>query len=192
MCSNVIWAAPSEKVSSIMRKMHRFRFIPRMTKFHPGICSALIHSIVSNDSVSGLRRPWSDCADAQADLGLRCLHMLNDTFSDGVVQIMYLWTEIIVRIYPFRSSFFSLSARSNLGSLTIEKSAHLKLWSECADEQADRNLFWKQMSEGTFFHATARIFFFLKTTGVTIYLKNVIYWLRWFARSVKYSANEYN
>ena len=42
---------------------------------HPVICYPLIHSVVSNDSVSGQRRPWSDCADAQADLGFRCPHM---------------------------------------------------------------------------------------------------------------------
>ena len=35
-------------------------------KFDPGICFPLLHSIVSNDSVSGQRRPRSDCADAQA------------------------------------------------------------------------------------------------------------------------------
>ena len=33
-------------------------------KSHPGICSPLIHSIVSNDSVSRQQRPWSDCAYA--------------------------------------------------------------------------------------------------------------------------------
>ena len=46
-------------------------------------CSALIqiHSIVSYDSVSGQRRPRSDCADAQADLGLRCSHVPEDMFS---------------------------------------------------------------------------------------------------------------
>ena len=44
-------------------------------KSHPGICSPLIYSIVSYDSVSGQRRPRSDCADAQSDLGLRCPHM---------------------------------------------------------------------------------------------------------------------
>ena len=29
---------------------------------------------------------WSDCADAQAGLGLRCPHMPEDTFSHGTVQ----------------------------------------------------------------------------------------------------------
>ena len=41
-------------------------------KYHPGLCSPLIYSIVFNDSVSGQWRPWSACADAQADLCLRC------------------------------------------------------------------------------------------------------------------------
>ena len=36
---------------------------------------ALIHYVVSSASFSGQWRPWSDCADAQADLGLRCPHM---------------------------------------------------------------------------------------------------------------------
>ena len=40
------------------------------TKSYPSIWSLLLHSTGSNDSVSGQRRPWSDCADAQADLGL--------------------------------------------------------------------------------------------------------------------------
>ena len=38
-------------------------------KSRPGICFPLI---VSNDSVSGQRRPCPDCTDAQADLDLRC------------------------------------------------------------------------------------------------------------------------
>ena len=33
------------------------------------------YSIISNESVSGEWRPWSDCVEAQADLGLCCLHM---------------------------------------------------------------------------------------------------------------------
>ena len=75
----IIRSAPGEKMSSRMRKMYRFRFITSSAKTHPGIWSLFIHSIVSNDSVSGQRRPWSDCADAQADLGLRCPHMPEDT-----------------------------------------------------------------------------------------------------------------
>ena len=59
-------------------------------KYHSGICSPLIHSIVSSDSVSGLRRPWSDYADAQADLGLRCPHMPEDIFSHDAVLLEFI------------------------------------------------------------------------------------------------------
>ena len=37
--------------------------------------SSFIHSVVFNDSASGLGRPWFDCADAQAYLALRCPHI---------------------------------------------------------------------------------------------------------------------
>ena len=47
---------------------------------------SMIHSIVSFDSVSGQRRPCSDCADAQADLGLRWPHMPKDAFSHGAAH----------------------------------------------------------------------------------------------------------
>ena len=48
----------------------------------------MIHSIESNDSVSGQRRPRSDCMDAQSDLGFHCPHMLEDTFSHGAAHIL--------------------------------------------------------------------------------------------------------
>ena len=50
-------------------------------KSYSGICSPSIPSVVSNVSVIGQRRPWSDCADAQADLGLRCPHLAEDVFA---------------------------------------------------------------------------------------------------------------
>ena len=46
-------------------------------KSHLGICSTLMHSVVSNDSVS-------ICA---ADLGLHCPHMLKDMFSNGLAHL---------------------------------------------------------------------------------------------------------
>ena len=49
---------------------------------------SFIHFVVSNDSVCGERRPRSDCADAQADLGLRSPHMPEDMFSHGTDQIV--------------------------------------------------------------------------------------------------------
>ena len=45
-----------------------------------GICSRMIYSFVANDSLNGQGRHLSDCTDAQADLGLCCPHMLEDTF----------------------------------------------------------------------------------------------------------------
>ena len=50
-------------------------------KSHPGICSPLKQSIISNCSVCGERKPWSDCADAQAELGLYYPHMPEDKLS---------------------------------------------------------------------------------------------------------------
>ena len=71
----IMWAASRVKVLSNTRKVYRFKSSCAYAKYHPGICSQFIHSIVSNDSVSGQGRPWSACADAQADLGLRWPHM---------------------------------------------------------------------------------------------------------------------
>ena len=51
--------------------MRKFRSPCACAKYHPGLCSPFIHFVVSNESVSGQWWPWSDCADAQADLGLR-------------------------------------------------------------------------------------------------------------------------
>ena len=53
----------------------RFTSSCACARSHSGLCSPLILSIVPNNCVSGQQRPWSDCADAQADLGLRCPHM---------------------------------------------------------------------------------------------------------------------
>ena len=49
----------------------RVKIYPGHAQSHPGICSPLIHSVVSNDSVSGQQRHTSDCACAQSDVGLR-------------------------------------------------------------------------------------------------------------------------
>ena len=52
-----------------------------------GISFLLIQYMVFSDSVNGKRWPWSDCANAQADLGLRCPHLPDDTFSHGATQL---------------------------------------------------------------------------------------------------------
>ena len=80
-----IWAASNETVPSNMRNTRRFRSPCACAENHPGlICSLFIHSIVSNDSVSddeGLDQT------AQADLGLRCPHMPEDTFSHAAAHL---------------------------------------------------------------------------------------------------------
>ena len=62
---------------------------PAHTKSQQGIGSPFIHSVVFNDFISGQWRPWSDCMNVQADLGLRCPHMPKDTFSHGPAKNMH-------------------------------------------------------------------------------------------------------
>ena len=45
---------------------------------------------MSNDSVCGSKGP-DQTAYAQADLGLNCPHMPENTFSNGIAQIIYYW-----------------------------------------------------------------------------------------------------
>ena len=84
----IIRVAPSENVSSSMRKIYRFGSSCACAKYHPGLCSQWIHSVVhvSNEAVSGQRRSRSDCAKMQADLGLHCPHFPEDTFSHGATH----------------------------------------------------------------------------------------------------------
>ena len=58
-------------------------------KYHQDLCSSFVHSAVSNDSVSWQGRPWSDCAEAQSDLGLRCPHMPEEIFSHDAANIKF-------------------------------------------------------------------------------------------------------
>ena len=53
--------------STLSRQILHFRYI-------------VIHSMVSNGSENGQRKPRSDCAYAQSDLGLRCPHMAKAGF----------------------------------------------------------------------------------------------------------------
>ena len=65
----IMWPASSKKVPSNMHKMRRFRSSSTYAKYN--LCSPFIPSVVwSSDSVSMHWRPWADCADEQADLGL--------------------------------------------------------------------------------------------------------------------------
>ena len=100
------WAASSEKVFSSMRKMRRFRSSCGSAKYYPSLCSPFINTIVSNDSVCGQVRPWSDCADAQSDLRLRCSQMSEDTFSNRAAHITKAWPCITkTRLFKFIEIF---------------------------------------------------------------------------------------
>ena len=74
---------------SNMYKMGEFTSSCTCGKYQPGLFFPFIvhSSVVSTDSVSGQWRPWSDCADAQADLGLRSPHMPDDPFSHCAANI---------------------------------------------------------------------------------------------------------
>ena len=50
-------------------------------KYHHDICSPLIHSIVSNDSVSRQQRTWSDCTSAQSAYARRRFHMARPKYA---------------------------------------------------------------------------------------------------------------
>ena len=71
------------KLTSDTSAQWRFRSSCACTKYHLDLWSPVIHSVVASGFVSRQWSPWSDCADAQADLGLRCTHMPEDTFSPG-------------------------------------------------------------------------------------------------------------
>ena len=83
-----IWTASSEKQClPTCAKSTNSDYPAHLRRISWGLCSSFIHSVVSNDSVSGQWRPWLGCANAQADQGIRCPHMPEDTFSHGAAHI---------------------------------------------------------------------------------------------------------
>ena len=78
----------SEMVSSSMRrKCTDSDSSHACSKSRPCIYFPFIHSIVSDDSVSGEGRPRSGRADALADLGLCFPHMPEDRLLHGAAHI---------------------------------------------------------------------------------------------------------
>ena len=88
VCPNTYGKYGAYGMLSNMSKMHRFRSSCTCAEYQSGICSPFIHSVVSNYFVSKQWRPWLDCTDAQADLGIRYQHMPKDTFWHGAVLIV--------------------------------------------------------------------------------------------------------
>ena len=70
-----------------------FRSSRTCAKYHPGLCIPFIHSVVASEWM-----PYSDCADSQVDLGLRCPHMPKDTFSHGTGQLSVI--HVIYNLFP--------------------------------------------------------------------------------------------
>ena len=112
-----------------------------------GLCSPFIHSIVFNDSVIGQWRPWSDCANAQADLGLRCLPTPEYMFLLGTAQMKEFAPRgsrgsklLPIRVIHFEKGgkFFWLCIHSSKG-----ESIHQKILLPFS--QAD-NSSWKKLS----------------------------------------------
>ena len=67
---------------------------------HPAHAQSIIRALLSVHTFCSIQylckrivKAGSACADAQADLGLRCPHMPKDTFSQGAAQI---------RVAPFK------------------------------------------------------------------------------------------
>ena len=110
---DTVWPCQAKTVFEHAQNV-RIHIILRMRKVSAGICSPLIHSVVSNDSGSGQWRPWSDCADAQADLGLRCPHMPEDMFSHGTVRLidvtpLSVWDNFCICMFCFCNLLFRSS-----------------------------------------------------------------------------------
>ena len=144
-------------------------FTPSCTcaKSLPCICSPLKHFILSINFVCGDQRPWSDCADAQADLGFRCQHVLEDTFLTFMLKMRRFtssctWAKSLPCICsPLKHSIGLLSINSVCGQR--------RPWSDCADahSHADLVLCCLHMPEDTFLHAQ---FIFYKCTCGESYL----------------------
>ena len=83
-----------------------FRFIPRMRKVSSGHLLFIDTFYSIQWFCYGRRRPWPDCADAQTDLGIRCPHMLEDSFSHGVPH-MNTFFSIIWNSSSFSSCLYA-------------------------------------------------------------------------------------
>ena len=85
----VTWQLCCEKVSLIIPKnaqiqIHSAHEQSLIRAF--GLLLSIHTFFSANDSVSGQQSPWSECANAQANLGARWQHMSDDTFSHGSVH----------------------------------------------------------------------------------------------------------
>ena len=73
-CSRFKRAASSEKNAFDHAQMHRFRSSWPYAKYHLGLCSLFIRSVVANSSVSG-SEDLNQTARMRRLIGLRCPYM---------------------------------------------------------------------------------------------------------------------
>ena len=90
MSTHIIWDTSSEKVSWNICKMCRFRSSCIWAKYHPGFsrCSySLQYPVILLVDSEGSNQT---ALDVQADLGLYCPHLPEDTFSHGISQYAFV------------------------------------------------------------------------------------------------------
>ena len=88
-------------------------------------CYTSLCPTVPSDSTSGQWRPWSDCADAQSDLGLRCPHMPEETFSHGAAHTyLALFKAVSFPIYKYWWYSFIVLSRLSFEMIYVQFSLH--------------------------------------------------------------------
>ena len=87
--TNLLQLSNVTEETSLSMRNAQIEVIPRICMSTLGLSSATIHYAVSIGTVSGQWRPWSDCAEAQSDMGLRCPYVSEDTFSHGPAYLYY-------------------------------------------------------------------------------------------------------
>ena len=117
-----------------MCEMRKFRSFCACAKYHPGLCSPFIPGtyIISTDFVSGQWRPWSDCADAQADLGLHSRDISEDIFSHDAAHMSRDMRKVPWSVKTRFSRITAFPAR-----LQCAQRKHI---SACASIQGDQSL----------------------------------------------------
>ena len=83
------------------------------------LCSST-YAIISIDSVNGQRRPWSACAYAQADLGLRCpiLHKALFVHHMTFIKPAREFLHCLIRIFPPTPTFPYFLSKVNVPTIT--------------------------------------------------------------------------
>ena len=186
-------AAYCENVPSNMRKMLRFGSSCACAKYHPALWSSSFYSAISKYSVSRKQRAWSDCVDAQAELGLRCPHMSEDTFSQGTAHMTSTkrakepQRETTYRLCTVRTTKTQTSLRiravrlvfgvrmKKLCILGYQNCTRLRLSADCAKAQANLSVRWEHMSDGTFSDVAAKkLWSRLNINAMLIWVENCL------------------